>query len=220
MAYESFQADSPGMKPRTEMAKPPNAFEDRLRQPAPAGPSPAHGGMEDRPHPGLNTASFRSHPFARMGGMGARAAMDRPQPAPQPPPRAPAYGVRSRQQGGMRQPMDYGRGAEESFRGASLTPPPTGMPGGIMGERNPMDRYREFAQGGGFNPLRERLMAQRGGMPPPAPAPPQWAGGDPRFAQPSQPGSANPFFAQMYARQQPQPPIQQERYQMPEQMYY
>ena len=281
----AFQADyGKGM----ELNKPADPFQQRLQQSAPSGPPP------------VNPASFRSNPFAKMGGMGARAAMAQGAPQGQPPPQAPAYGMRSRQQGGMRpqfsspeeeirvtgfgydregryqfpgrqqsaygdrraaemegrnalrmrQPMDYRRGAEEAYGGASLTPPPqipgldsrraprelsgvtmqeqrdydlanpgkrygrpftapppTGMPGGIMGERNPMDRTREFAQGGGFDPLRARLMAQRGGGMPP---PPQSQG--------------NPFFDRMRQAPpvmgRPGPPIMQEDYPMSEPVYY
>jgi hypothetical protein len=126
----------------------------------------------------------------------------------------------------MRPPMNYGRGAEEAYGGVSLTPgpegygrpqrrfepqvpAPTGMPGGIMGERNRMDQFREFGQSGGFDPIRERLMAGRGGG---APPPPQ--------------AHANPFFDRMYQQPpsimgRPGPPIQQQQpWQLPPEMYH
>ena len=278
----AFQADyGKGM----ELNKPADPFQQRLQQSAPSGPPP------------VNPALFRSNPFAKMGGMGARAAMAQGAPQGQPPPQAPAYGVRSRQQGGMapqaprsdeftdrdgnrrvgwhitgrangapQQPSAprgefnpqaagmwgrmmgggmYGDAMDRrspgsspervmprwrndrggygdqgpltgnvisEYPGVSLTPPPTGMPGGIMGERPRMDQFREFGQRGGFDPLRERLMAQRGGgMPPQAPQLPQAPG--------------NPFFDRLFqqpppAMGRPGPPIMQEDYPMSEPVYY
>jgi hypothetical protein len=123
-------------------------------------------------------------------------------------------------------PEDYRRGADEAFSRASLAPPPTGMPGGIMGERSGMDRLRAAGgqmQGMPTDPIRQRLMAQRGGgMPPPQPAPPAWAGGDPRFPPQGRPGSANPFFDRLYAQDQPslqRPAPMQQNWNLPPEMY-
>lgn len=155
-----------------ERAKTANPFETRLRQGSADGmPS------EDRwrPQPQAAPQQQGSHPFARMGGMGARAALS--SQGRQPPPQAPAYGLRARQRAEM-----------PGMRERGSSPPPTGMPGGVMGERGSMERLRGYGrQLQDMDPLRQRLMAAREMAPPP-------------------PRHANPFFSRMY--EQGPPPAQ------------